>query len=189
MRLQRVAFLLLLGLALPLLPVQWRTRIDLRQVLNNPVLLRSLTILYVNPQKPGQMFYIRGDGTLTLQQLPVQANVWNSLAPTCRARVSPGPVTELLETFIARRFFDLPLKSFTFLDVSDDPHKELRIHTIIVEAGGERASRSFATGTYAGKTETIPPDFAAIETAVRSIQDDVFPPLSKDCSLAPPIKF
>lgn len=121
MRLQRVAFLLLLGLALPLLAVQWRTRIDLRQVLNNPVLLRSLTILYVNPETPGLMFYIRGDGTITLQQLPVQANVWNTLVPTCTAHVSPGAVSELLERFIARRFFDLPLKSFTFLNVSADP--------------------------------------------------------------------
>lgn len=64
MPLKRVAFLVLFALALPLSAAQWRSRIDLRQLLNNPALLPSLTILYADPARAGQMFYIRHDGAL-----------------------------------------------------------------------------------------------------------------------------
>ncbi len=185
---KRITAVLLLVVALPSAAAQWTSRIDLTRVLNDPALLHRLTVFYTTPERPGQILYIHGDGTLLLQQLPIQPGVWNSLVPTCTAGVSEDSIRGLVALFVKNRFFDLPRKNFIFVYVSQDPVKDVHIHTIMIDTGQERAARSFATGTYAGQVQTIPPGFAEIETAIQRIRDDAFPP-SKRCTFAAPLKF
>ena len=183
-----IAALLLLGLSLSLHAERWSSRIDLSRALNNPSLLHRLTILYTYSDRPEQMLYVYGHGALILQQMPVQRSLWNSLVPTCTAHVGEDTIGGLINLFIQRRFFDLPQKNFTFLYASDDAATHLRIHQIIVDTRDERAGRVFATGTYAGQIETIPPAFAEIEAAIQDLRDKAFP-AGKPCTVAPPVKF
>jgi len=61
-------------------------------------------------------------------------------------------------------FFDLPQKSFPYATASDDMEdleKELQRHSIALDDGITHAQRDFAAGTYIGKKESIPQEFAA----------------------------
>ncbi|MBV9608543.1 MAG: hypothetical protein JO187_03205, partial [Acidobacteria bacterium] len=59
--------LLLTVLALPATAAQWRSRIDLKRLLDDADALHRTTVLYTHPERPGQMFYLHGDGALVLQ--------------------------------------------------------------------------------------------------------------------------
>jgi len=66
----------------------------------------------------------------------------------------------------------------------------LELHTITINDGLEKTSRTFGIGKYAGKEEEkIPPDFSAIEDQLKRLKDSAFPPNGKPCHFAPAIKF
>ena len=167
---------------------EWRSRIDLKPLLDDPSALHRLRIAYMYDDKPGQVFYLYGDGHLILQQLPTRRGVWADLVPTCTARVSEDIIKDLIRLLIEKNFFDLPEKRFLFLYASAASEEDLHLHTIIIEAEEGRSSRSFGTGTFGKETQSIPPEFAEIEAAIQRIQNDAFPP-SKTCRVAPPLKF
>jgi len=177
-----------LGMALSALAVQWRDRIDLTRFLDDPTLLPRLNISYGYPERPGQTFFIRGNGSLVLQQRPLQPGTWNSLVPTCTAHIEGDTFKKLVKLLVDRHFFDLPQKRFIFLWASDDPEKQVHIHTINVYTRDVMAARSFATGTYGNEVQSIPEDFAAIESEIQRIRDDAFSQ-SKPCRLAAPLTF
>jgi len=178
----------LLGVTLSAVAVQWRDRIDLTRFLDDPSLLPQLSIRYSYPERPAQIFFIRGNGSLVLQQLPSQPGTWNSLVPTCTAHTEGDTFRKLVRLLVDRHFFDLPQKTFLFLSASDDPEKQVHIHTITVYTQGLMAARSFATGTYGMEAQSIPADFAAIESEIQRIRDDAFPQ-SGPCHVAAPLRF
>jgi hypothetical protein len=108
--------------------------------------------------------------------------------PTCRAKVSQDVVKDLVRLIIQRHFFELPEKQFIFLYAAQGDEK-LELHTITIDDGLAKASRTFGVGKFAGKEETIPPDFSAIEDELKRLKDSAFPPDGKPCHFAPAIKF
>lgn len=86
---------------------------------------------------------------------------------------------------IGLHFWDLPEKHFLFVYASQ-AEGELEIHQIFIGDGVEKAVRTFGVGTYAGKQETIPDDFAAIEEQLIQLRD--FTLSNKPCHFAPAVK-
>jgi hypothetical protein len=108
--------------------------------------------------------------------------------PTCRSRVSPDKVKNLVSLIVEKRFFDSPEKRFLFVSVAQGK-EELELHTIAIDDGIGKASRTFGIGEYAGKVETIPPEFSAIEQELKQLKDSAFPPSEKTCHLARAVNF
>jgi hypothetical protein len=65
--------------------------------------------------------------------------------------------------------------------------EELELHQISIDSGAGKAARTFGVGTYTGKQETIPDDFAAIEEQLIQLRD--FTLSNKPCHFAPAIRF
>jgi len=108
--------------------------------------------------------------------------------PTCRAKVSPDVVKDLVQLIIQRHFFELPEKQFIFLYAAQGDEK-LELHTIIINDGLAKRSRTFGIGKFAGKEEKIPPDFSAVEDELKRLKNSAFPPDGNPCYFAPAIKF
>jgi len=108
--------------------------------------------------------------------------------PTCRDKVSPDKVKNLVRLIIQKHFFDLPEKHFFFVYAAQGK-EELELHTIAIDDGVGKAVRTFGIGVYAGKEESIPPDFSTIEKELKQLKDSAFPPSEKTCHFAPAIKF
>ena len=89
---------------------------------------------------------------------------------------------------IQRHFFELPERQFIFIYAAQG-NEELELHTIRIDDGLAKTSRTFGVGKFAGKEEKIPPDFSAIEDELKRLKDSPFPPDGKPCHFAPAIKF
>jgi len=166
-----------------------RHRLDLESLLQDPAALQRLTVVYLPPSEKGwiQLFFVRGDGSLILQAHPDRPMAIADI-PTCRAKVSPDAVKDLVQLIIQRHFYELPEKQFIFLYAAQSNEK-LELHTITINDGLVKTSRTFGVGKFAGKEEKIPPDFSAIEDELKRLKDSAFPPDGKPCHFAPAIKF
>jgi hypothetical protein len=166
-----------------------RHTLNLEPLLQDPAALQRLTVVYRPPIHGGwvQLLFVRGDGSLILQTYPDRP-MFVTDVPTCRAKVSQDAVKDLVRLIIQRHFFELPEKQFIFLDAAQDNEK-LELHTITIDDGLGKTSRTFRVGKFAGKEEKIPPDFSAIEDELKRLKDSTFPPDGKPCHFAPAIKF
>src|SRR5205814_4316507 len=108
--------------------------------------------------------------------------------PTCRAKVGQEVVKDLVRLIIQRHFFELTEKQFIFIYAAQSD-EQLELHTIVINDGLGKTSRTFGVGKYAAKEEKIPPDFSAIEDELKRLKDSAFPPDGKPCHFAPAIKF
>jgi len=166
-----------------------RHPLDLEPLLQDPAALQGLTVVYRPPVHKGwvQLFFVRGDGSLILQAYPDRPMAVTDI-PTCRARVSQDVVKDLVRLIVQRHFFELPEKQFIFLYAAQGDEK-LELHTITIDNGLAKTSRTFGVGKFAGKDEKIPPDFSAIEDELTRLRDSAFPPDGKPCHFAPAINF
>jgi hypothetical protein len=186
MRFLLVSLLLLLPHATGTLQHQ----VDLEPMLHDDKALQKLTILYQYEPRANhgfQMFYVRGDGSLILQAFPERPMATRNI-PTCRNRVNQEKVKEIVRLMIQRHFWDLPERSFIFLSVSQS-EETLEIHTIAVDDGITEARRNFGVGTYAGKQESMPADFAVVEEQLKQLKEFTLHTPERPCHLAPAIKF
>ena len=163
--------------------------LDLEPLLDDPVALQRLTVVYRLPihERWVQLFFVLGDGSLILQAYPDRPMAVTDI-PTCRAKVSQDAVRRLVELMIERHFLGLPEKQFIYLDAAQG-NKKLELHTITIDNGLAKTSRTFGLGRFAGKDEEIPADFSAIEDELKRLKDSAFPPDRKPCHFAPAIKF
>lgn len=184
----RIVFALLL-FVLPQTFESEKHPFDLEPLLQDPAALQKLTVVYLPPSQKGwiQLFFVRGDGSLILQAHPDRPMTITEI-PTCRAKVSPDVVRDLVQLIIQRHFFELPEKQFIFLYAAQGDEK-LELHTIIINDGLAKTSRTFGIGKFAGKEEKIPPDFSAVEDELKRLKNSAFPPDGKPCYFAPAIKF
>jgi hypothetical protein len=106
--------------------------------------------------------------------------------PTCAEEISQDQVTKLAGLTGSKHFWELPEKRFLFIG-GEPSHKELEVHRIFISNGTEKAGRIFAVGTYAGKQEAIPDDFAMIEQQFKQLAQSTF--AGKACHLAPAVQF
>ncbi|HVS87569.1 MAG TPA: hypothetical protein VHF01_05040 [Candidatus Acidoferrum sp.] len=67
-------------------------------------------------------------------------------------------------------------------------NEKLELHTIAIDDGHEKVSRTPGIGKFGDKEETIPPDFSSIEDELKRLRDFAFPAEGKPCHLAPVIK-
>ena len=174
---------------MPQITEPYKHRLELEPMLEDAVALRKLTIMY-DVSEPlvhhgFQLFFVRGDGSLILQAYP-QRPIATTDIPTCRNKVSQDKVKDLVSLIINRHFWDLPEKNFIFVYASHGEEK-LVLHQISIDNGAGKAARTFGVGTYAGKQEIIPDDFAAIEEQLIQLKD--FALSNKPCHFAPAIKF
>jgi hypothetical protein len=115
-------------------------------MLHDDKALQKLTIMYqYDPRaKHGfQMFFVRGDGSLTLQAYPERPMAAGDI-PTCWNRVSQDKVKGLVQLMIERHFWDLPERWFFFLNASQS--EVLEIHTIAVDDGFAQARGFLGSG-------------------------------------------
>jgi hypothetical protein len=166
-----------------------RHQLDLEPMLQDPAALEKLTIMYQPPAHRGwsQVFFVRGDGSVILQARPDRPMA-NTDVPTCRAKVSQDMVKDLVRLIIQRHFFELPEKQFIFIYAAQS-NEELELHTIAIDDGHGKVSKTFGIGKFGDKEETIPPDFSSIEDELKRLRDFAFPAEGKPCHLAPAIKF
>ena len=161
-------------------------QLDLEPVMRDDQTLRKLSIMYDSPTEHGfQLLFVRGDGTIILQTFPGRPIAANDV-PTCKERISQDQVKDLLSLIIKRHFWELPEKQFLFIG-GPPSHGELELHRISISNGTEKAGRVFGFGTYGGKHESIPDDFAIIERQLKSIEQSAFS--NKPCHLAPAVQF
>jgi hypothetical protein len=130
-------------------------------------------------------FFVRGDGSLILQAFPERPLALTDV-PTCRAQVGQEVSKDLVRTIIKRRFFELPEKSFLVASTAQ-VNEKLELHTIVIDDGQAKVSRTFGVGMFDGKKETLPADFLAIEDEMKRLRDSVFPAVAKPCYFAPAI--
>lgn len=181
----------LLAFVLVLLPQgtePMQHRIDLEPMLHDADTLKKLTIMHEQPGDHGfQVFFVRGDGSLIVQGYPKRTMATPEV-PSCRNKVSQEKIRELVRLFLQKHFWDLPEKRFIFVYASQT-EEELELHTIAVDDGYARASRTFGVGTHAGKQESIPADFSAIEEQLNQLKDFTLHTPEKPCHFAPAINF
>ena len=182
---------LLFAFILVLLPQGTEPRqhqLDLEPMLHDADTLKKLTIMHQQPGDRGhQVFFVRGDGSLIVQGHPKRPMPTPEV-PTCRNKVSQQKIKELVRLLIQKHFWDLPERQFIFVYASQTG-EELELHTIAVDDGYARASRTFGAGTYAGKRESIPADFSAIEEQLNQLKDFTLHTPEKPCHFAPAIEF
>jgi hypothetical protein len=177
-------FLIALLSLLPQLAEPWKHQLDLEPMLRDSESLKKLTVMYDLPLQRGfELLFVRGDGSLILQEYPGRPMSTTDL-PTCMQKVGQDQVKELA-SLISEHLWALPEKRFIF--GGEPSHKELAVHRIFVSNGSEKAGRVFAVGTYGGRQETIPDDFAVIEQRFEHLAQSAF--ADKGCHLAPAVQF
>ena len=112
----------------------------------------------------------------------------SGFVPTCQAKINIDEIKSLVDLMIERHFFDLPEKGYVYSTVAQQRRK-LELYTIAVDNGTHKASRTFGTGEYQGRNESLPTDFAAIDDALAKMRDSAFPPHHRACGVAAGIRF
>jgi hypothetical protein len=124
----------LLVLATAALCSESAQKIDLQALLSYPAAMEKLVVEY-RPDMQTALF-VHGTGRVVKQAHSVRAP--NVLVPTCTGNVDQEEVRKLVREMIVHHFFDLPIRSFTFLFASDDlveAMKELKQHSIVIDDG------------------------------------------------------
>lgn len=175
-------FLVILLCVVPQSTESFTHQLDLQTVMRDNQSLQKLRIMYDSPTEHGfHLLFVSGDGTLVLQAYP-RRMLATTEVPTCNERISPNTVKDILRLMIDKHFWNLPEKQFIFIGSWPDK-SEFELHRIFVSNGVEKAGRIFGIGTYAGKSESIPDDFAAIERQFKDLEQAAFS--DKTCHLAP----
>lgn len=181
----RTLLIVLLSLS-PQSAEPWTHRVDLEPMLSDAQMLQKLTIMYDSPLQQGfELLFVRGDGSLILQRYPGRPMATTDL-PTCKEKVDQAKVKEVINLVFSNNFWELPEKRFLFMG-GEPSHKELELHKIFISDGSEKAGRVFGVGTYAGKQESIPDDFAIIEQHLKKLAQSAFS--GKPCHVAPAVQF
>jgi hypothetical protein len=179
--LQRLALcVLLLGVAVN--GSEFADRLDLEKLLTDSAALEKLVVGY--EPSLDTILFVYGTGKVVKQGHSRLGS--NALVPTCTGSVSQDKLRDLIRAMIRRHFFDLPVRSYVFMTISDDEGefwKALKLHSIVIDDGKTRTYRQFADGVYGDRKETIPPDFAAIEEILLDIDKKATG--SKPCHIAP----
>jgi len=185
----------ILYLLMPVAASDLRSRVNLGEILQNPSLLRRMSLMWDYP--PNVSLYVYGDGRLILQAYPVIEDDPDNpfvftrrttLVPTCKNKVASDDVRVLIRLMIEKHFFDLSEKSFAYSTAALERRK-LELHTIAVDNGKDRADRIFGVGKYGDQDESLPANFVAIEDALARMRDSAFPPGQRPCGLSLGIKF
>ena len=179
---------ILLAILLCLVPQSTESlthQLDLQVMMRDNQSQQKLRIVYDSPTEHGfHLLFVSGDGTLVLQAYP-RRMMSTTDVPTCKERVSPDKVKEILRLMIDKHFWELPEKQFIFIG-GEPSESELELHSIFVSNGVEKAGRTFGSGTYGGKPESIPADFSVVERQFKNLEQAAFS--GKPCHLAPAIK-
>jgi hypothetical protein len=105
------------------------------------------------------------------------------LVPTCRNKVSTDTVKNLVRLLIEKHFLDLPERQFLMLEIGQG-RKEIEFHTISIDDGVGEAKKTFAIVEFAGKRESLPPDFLSIEKELQRLKESAFPHSKITCHFA-----
>jgi len=163
----------------------YKPQLDLEPMLHNDNALGKLVIMYDSPAGHGfRSFFVRGDDSLVMQTYPGRPMATTDM-PTCRGKVARDEIRDLIKTMIERHFGALPEKRCVFIN-GERRDEGLAVHRIYVDNGSEKASRTFGAGAYAGKQESIPEDFSAIEQHLKKLADLTE---LRPCHFAPPLQF
>lgn len=87
-----------------------------------------------------------------------------------------------------KHFLDMPERQFLLL-YAGQGKAELEFHSISIDDGVATTTRLFAIGEYAGKRESLPPDFLSIEKELARLKESAFPHSKITCHFALPIAF
>jgi hypothetical protein len=182
--------LVLLLFVLPQTVEPKRHSFDLEPLLQDPEALQRLTVVYLDDIVHNgwtHRFFVRGDGSLILQAFPEPPLAVTDV-PTCRAQVSQEVPKDLVRLISKMHFFELPERSFLFVNVTQ-ANEKFELHSIVIDDREGKASRTFGVGMFDGKKETIPADFLAIEDEMKRLRDSALPPGEKPCHFARAIHF
>jgi len=171
-----LTFALFLQTALPLPP---ENRPDLRSIITDDAMLRSVTIWHL---AGGQWVVVRGTGEVSFQS----AGPNEQLLPTCRGTVSPEDVRRLLGAMVQRDFFGLPRKTYLIVDGDEQDWRKLNLHSIGIKTPQGSVKRDFAAGEYGDKREELPKDFVLLENAMLDLKRQAIPH-DRPCTVAPPL--
>lgn len=163
----------------------WKQRLNLERLLQDPDALNALVIAYTSFDNKLALF-IFGNGKIVTQ--PTVATT--ELVPTCTADISDQQVRTLVQLFIAKRFFDLPRKDFIMLNASQDDWALLHLHSISITDDEGTAGRTFGTGYFNGEKQALPENFAALRDALLQLRNSAFQGRdpNKPCRFEPRIK-
>jgi hypothetical protein len=168
-----LAFLFAIGAATS----QYRNSLDLSQYLRDPISLSRLVIEYEDSS--ARALFIYGNGKVIRQ---TNSQLSGDLLPTCKGMVGQDRIKQLLQGFLDHHFFQLPQRSDLVLLANDE---DMRLHSIIIDDGTAQAQRTFAYGTYNGKTEPIPTDFSESEKLLQELEREAIS--ARPCGLSPRI--
>ncbi len=158
--------------------------LDLRRLLAKPKMFDQLAIEYESGDDIALFVY--GTGAVVKQVRPMRAP---ALVPTCSGKVGQEKVRELIEAMVRLHFFKLPVRSYPLAFASDDEvdfWKALKVHSITIDDGENRAGRQFAEGVSQGRKEPIPQNFVAIEKLLQDMRQQATE--GKPCHMAPILK-
>jgi hypothetical protein len=169
-----LTLVLVLQAAFPLPP---ENRPDLRSVIADDAMLRSVTIWQF---AGGQWLVVRGTGEVSFQS--AGPNV--QLLPTCRGTVSPQEVRRLLEAMVQRDFVGLPRKTYLIVNGDEQDWRKLKLHSIGIKTAQGSVKRDFAAGEYDDKREELPKNFVLLENAMLDLKRQAIPH-NRPCTFAP----
>ncbi len=155
----------------------FQNSLELSAYLANAEALNRLVIQYND--STSRALFVFGTGRVVRQAYPAFSG---EVVPTCVGKVQQDRVRKLVKDFAELRFFELPQKSYPFLIVSDDPAKDLQLHSIVFDDGTTQARRDFAFGSYGGKTEPVPGAFVAAEKLLLELESEAISP--RPCGMA-----
>jgi hypothetical protein len=159
---------------------------DLEGMLRDEAALQKLKIAYwPPPHERIQVFFVYGDGSVIWQSYP-NRSMSLALVPTCRNKISTDTVKNLVRLLIEKHYLDLPEKQF-LMRLSAQGREELEFHRISIDDGVGTVWRTFAIGEYAGRRESLPPDFVSIEKELQRLKELAFPRSKITCHFAPAI--
>jgi hypothetical protein len=131
-------------------------------------------------------FFVYGDGRLVLQKWPRNGIIGDGtvFVRTCTSTVSPQAIESLVRLMVERRFVELPQKGFPAY-VGNAEAFPWHLHTIVISTKTTQGAWVFETGEWNGRSESIPPDFLAVEDSLRKLRSSV---TSTSCPNTPEVR-